>query len=119
MEYSMVEFRAREYSDSEYDSCGSMTRAVLCIDTIRIPLCQDCIDELSNNIQVFNDTIFCHKCHYFEMNKYGLSYDGSCRKEADRDGTVLTESLVGYVHPRGCMDTCSEAVLRKGDCCGK
>jgi hypothetical protein len=39
-----------EYYDPDYDNCGKDIKAILQIDTIKIPLCEDCLDDLNEAI---------------------------------------------------------------------
>lgn len=108
----MIEVRAVSYGeDEEYDSCGNTTYAVLKVHGISIPMCSDCLDELSQSMKTFNDTVFCHKCRHFLMSEHGFRYGGSCINRADEAGTVLTKSLAGYLHCVDSMDTCKDASL--------
>lgn len=81
--------------DAKYDECGKTTVAVLRINNIiRIPLCEDCVKTLTNDLNKFNNTVFCHKCKHSQMNEYGWSYGGRC---------VLHNKGIDY------MDTCDDA----------
>ena len=100
----MIEIKPVSYQDAETDFCGSATVATLTIDKITIPLCMDCIDELSESLSKFNNTTFCYQCRHFIMSEYGWSYGGNCKKDKD-----IKPQEVGYKNP---MDTCKNAVLR-------
>ena len=39
-----------EYYDNDYDNCGKDTKVILQIDTIKIPLCEHCLDDLHEAI---------------------------------------------------------------------
>lgn len=101
----MIEIRSANYEDERYDSCGNTTTAVLIIDKITIPLCMDCLKELTESLSDFNNTTFCYQCKYSIMSKYGWNYGGSCRK--DKDVKPTEAGLINYVD---CMDTCKDAV---------
>lgn len=110
----MIEILKRDYDDEDYDACGNTTHAVLKINSIKIPLCRECIDELTESLTEYNNTIFCHKCKYYMMNPYGLKYDGSCKKKAEQNGDIITEDLIGYRYYTGYLDTCNDGELKEG-----
>ena len=99
----MIEIRAANYEDKEYDKCGNTTVAVLEIDSITIPFCRTCLDELNKSLSVFNNTIFCHKCKYFIMSTSGWRYGGSCIARAEKDGKIITENNAGFDYCVDCM----------------
>lgn len=101
----MIEIEAKGYEDEQFDGCGNTTHAVLKVNGIKIPLCDTCIEELTESLAKFNNTVFCHKCEKFIMSPYGWNYGGSCTK----DGEIKPEN-VGYINCKSCMDTCKEAV---------
>lgn len=108
----MITFRKRDWDDKEYCTCGSTAVAVLEIDNITIPLCLNCIDDLNDQMKEYNNTIFCHKCSEFVMNRWGeWRHGGSCKKKATEQGITLTENLVGYNCFVDCLDTCKGAKL--------
>lgn len=87
----MVEIRAATYEDKDYDSCGNTTHAVIEINQMTIPLCAECLEELTQSLDVFNNTVFCYQCKLFKMSSSGWHYGGVCEKDGfDRD----------------CMETC-------------
>lgn len=94
-----IEFSPRDYDTPERDLCGSLTYVVLKINNILIPLCEDCVRELTEEINRFNSTIFCYKCKHFAMSEYGLEYGGICKKVQEPN----------QVKERDFMDTCKEA----------
>lgn len=104
----MIEIRATNYEDKEYDSCGSTTVAAIEINNITIPLCSECVDELNESLSKFNNTIFCHKCKHFIMSEWGWKYGGSCQK----DGEIDIKNA-GYINCVNCMHTCKDAVLKE------
>ena len=95
----MIEIKSVSYDDAETDLCGNTTVAILTIDKITIPLCMDCIDELSESLSKFNNTIFCYLCKHFIMNEEGWIYGGICKKD-------ITSREVRS------MDTCKDAAIR-------
>ena len=103
----MLEFREVCYEDEEYDSCGNITVAVLKIDRITIPLCMECVNDLNESLLKYNNTIFCHQCEKFIMSESGWRYGGSCKKDKD-----IELKDAGYINPKGCMDTCKDAIKR-------
>lgn len=110
----MIEILKRYYDDEDYDACGSTTYAVLKINGIKIPLCSECVNELTESLTKFNNTVFCHKCKHYIMNQYGLKYDGTCKKKAEQNGDIVTEDLVGFKYPTGYLDTCDSGELKEG-----
>lgn len=90
----MIEIRARSYEDPQYDLCGNTTNAVLTINNIKIPLCNECIEELTQSLNEFNNVIFCHKCKYYIKNLH--------------DDTICTNRAI----PVNPMDTCSRVKLK-------
>lgn len=95
----MIKIEPIKYEDIETDLCGNATVAILTIDKITIPLCMDCIDELSESLSKFNNTIFCYLCKHFIMNEEGWIYGGICKKD-------ITSREVRS------MDTCKDAAIR-------
>ena len=96
----MATIRAYNYYDDEsHDNCGSATIAVLEVGRIKIPLCDECYRELSQSVQEFDATTFCHACEHFELSRSGWSYGGKCKK-------------TGY--DAACMETCPDAVQKGG-----
>jgi MoaA/NifB/PqqE/SkfB family radical SAM enzyme len=95
----MINFRAANYEDPDYDNCGSTTIAVLEVNSIRIPLCDECVEDLINHVKKFSETTHCHACKHFKMSDSGWRYGGYCElKNRDKD----------------CMDTCENAEARHG-----
>lgn len=95
----MIDFRAANYDDPEYDNCGSTTIAVIEVGSIRIPLCDECAERLCEAVKQFSETTHCHGCEHFKMSNSGWRYGGHCRlKNCDKD----------------CMETCKEAKPRRG-----
>ena len=74
------------YETSNFDNCannccGSSTiYGILEISSVKIPLCRDCLKELSDEITEFNNKKFCIDCEYFDRNEYGNKYPGKCKK---------------------------------------
>jgi hypothetical protein len=105
----MITFRKRDWDDKEYCTCGSTAAAVLEIDSITIPLCLNCVDDLADQLNEYNNTIFCYKCSEFVFNEYGWRYGGSCKKKAGQHGVVITSKNAGYNCCVDCLDTCKDA----------
>lgn len=103
----MIEVRAADYEDEEYDSCGNTTVAVLKVDRITIPLCMRCLDELNESLSEFNNTTFCYQCEHFIKSRSGWRYGGSCRKDKD-----IELKDAGYINCKYCMDTCKDAIAK-------
>jgi hypothetical protein len=109
----MPEIVLRDYNSYEgYDACGNTTHAVLQVGTIRIPLCEECINELTESLNKFNNTIFCYKCDNFVMSQYGFNYGGSCKHKAALNGGHVTKENAGYDYCVSCMDTCPSGRLK-------
>lgn len=91
----MASIRAAKYEDKHYDSCGNVTIAVLEVNQISIPLCSECMEDLSRSVDTFiKHTVFCHQCEHFCKSTAGWHYGGRCKMHnIDRD----------------CMDTCRDA----------
>ena len=47
-----------EYHDIDYDNCGRETEVILQIDTIKIPLCRNCLDDLQEAITEYEFSKF-------------------------------------------------------------
>lgn len=108
----MITFRPVGYDDPKYDNCGNTTHAILEIGTITIPLCNECINDLKCDLEKYNETVFCYMCEHFIQNKWGLSYDGSCKFMADINDFSIKEDDVGYAYPTCSMETCSFSKLK-------
>ena len=39
-----------DYFDTDYDNCGNETKAILEINSIKIPLCNNCLEDLHEAI---------------------------------------------------------------------
>lgn len=105
----MLTLRKRDWEDKEYDSCGNTAVAVLEIDSITIPVCLECLNELNEQLNDYNNTIFCYKCSEFVMSKDGWRYGGSCKKKAAAYGKTITVKNAGYDCCVDCLDTCKDA----------
>lgn len=107
------------YQDPEGDNCfnlrdGNYTHAVLCIGNIKIPLCKNCVEQLTEDLNEFNNTIFCHKCLHFIPSEAGWGYGGSCKKWAKDDkGIELTSADAGYLYCKNNFDTCKDATSKE------
>ena len=110
----MLTFRKRDWEDKEYCTCGSTAVAVLEIDYITIPLCPECVNDLNEQLNGYNNTTFCYKCSEFVMNKWGWRYGGSCKKIAEQKGITITVENAGYDCFVDCLDTCKEAKQLEG-----
>ena len=105
----MLTFRKRDWEDKEYCACGSTAVAVLEIDNITIPLCLNCLDDLNEQLNEYNNTTFCYKCSEFVMNRWGWRYGGSCKNEATKQGKIITNNNAGYECCVDCLGTCKDA----------
>ena len=106
----MMELRASNWEDKEYDSCGNTTVAALEINSMTIPLCMYCVEELIQHVDVFKNTIFCYQCNNFIHSENGWKYGGSCKLKALKDGKEITSKDAGYSYCVDCMDTCKDAM---------
>jgi len=104
----MITFRKKDFEDKDYCTCGCTAVAVLEIDNITIPLCLGCIDDLSDQLNEYNNTGFCYKCPEFVMNRWGWRYGGSCKKKAALHGKTITDENAGYECFADCLDTCKD-----------
>ena len=109
----MLTLRKVDYEDKDYDGCGNTAIAVLEIDSISIPLCTECFERLNEDINTYNNTIFCHKCSEFIMSPHGWHYGGSCKQKALQDGKVITERDAGYNYCVDCLDTCNNSISKE------
>lgn len=114
--------------DVEYDKesyCGSChdkhPKYHIDFSGIKIGLCEDCYNELKDEIKDKDSIVFCEKCRYFRMSKYGLEYGGSClcakNYESNPTEDIITsikESDYGYVNCKDATDTCKNAKRREG-----
>lgn len=105
----MLVLRKRDWDDKEYDNCGNTAVAVLEIYNITLPLCSECVDDLTEDIREYNNTVFCHKCAEFVMSKDGWRYGGSCKKKAEQCGKTITTENAGYYCCVDCLDACKDA----------
>lgn len=103
----MLEISVPEMGEFPYDSCGNTTVAVLTVGTIKIPLCQECYDELFYSISNYENTCHCYQCQMFIPNNDGFRYDGSCKFKANGD---VHPDHVGYLFPTASLDSCSNGV---------
>ena len=106
-----VQFRVRNLEDQSHDNCGNTTHAVLMIDTISIPLCVDCLEELFEQIDNYRNTIHCNECRHYIPSRWGYSYSGSCRKEAGED---IPDNMIGYKCAKDFFETCPNAERKEG-----
>lgn len=104
--------RAKNYCDANYDSNGNTVVAVLEINGTSILLSNYSVKELTESLEEFNNTIFCHKCNNFVMSQYGWNYGGSCQHKANKDGVLITKENAGYRYCVDCMDTCPSGSLK-------
>ena len=101
-----------KYDYDLYDSCGNAAKGVLEINSMIIPLCENCMNELISEVEKFKNTTFCYMCEEF-VHKKSTCY-GSCKKEARKYGVELKESDIGYSFYKPMIGTCDNA-KRKQD----
>ena len=115
---SNITFRPVDiYNDPSNDNCtspfcNSATVAVIEIGNIKIPLCAGCLESLLEQVEVFKNTVFCHKCEHFIPSRAGWTYGGSCKLEASKHGVLITEKEAGFNYCTDCMNTCKDAILK-------
>ena len=105
----MISIEETGWDSPEYDTCGNMTYAVLKINGIVIPLCNDCIKELEEELKAYRSKIHCYECKYFECSTSGLKYGGSCKLQAKENGKEITKENVGYEFAHDFNDSCHRA----------
>ena len=106
----MIEIKNPDYDAPEYDICGYReVVAILKINNMILPLCKDCIKELSSEIQTYNNTPHCYECKNF-VNTNGLSYGGGCRYESENNGDHLTDQEIIYKYHVETCDSCEHFV---------
>lgn len=106
-----MKIKAPDYNSNELDSCGKTTVAEVHYNSMRIPLCSDCLDSLRESLKLYDNTIFCHKCANFVMSRCGWHYGGSCLKSLDNK-TEFNPRDAGFINCKDCMDTCDDAVSK-------
>lgn len=104
-----MEIKRPDYDSNELDACGNATVAEIHYNRMRIPLCRDCLDSLRKSLEIYDNTVFCHKCTNFVMSKSGWKYGGSCLKSLD-DKTKFDPKDAGYLYCTDCMDTCNDRI---------
>lgn len=113
----MVTLENFSFNDSKFDVCGSETVAVLKIDdSIIIPLCQKCLDNLENDLTKFRITTFCRDCAKWHCSKCGADYGGTCEEEVKKEGKSMEEispDIYGDVYWTNSNETCEFAVRRE------
>ena len=87
----MIEIEEPGWDAPEQDNCGSMTYAVLKIDSISIPLCSDCLEYLEQSLNEYKSKVHCYQCRHFVCSKWGLKYGGSCKLSAKEAGQEITD----------------------------
>lgn len=117
---SEIAVRVPTYDDPSSDKCTPMftndrTVAILEINGITIPLSMARVNVLIDEINTFNNTIFCYKCNHFVMSKAGWNYGGSCKYEAEKHGKTITEENAGYDYCVDCMHTCPNCSMKESD----
>lgn len=52
----MIELRPVCYDDPRYDICGNTAHAILEVNSMQVPLCSTCLEELTGSLEKFNKT---------------------------------------------------------------
>lgn len=107
----MIEFTEPNYYDPEYDSCGNTTVAVFKINSVSIPLCSDCLEELKDEIKKYEESKFCSKCKHFGCSESGIRYGGSCLIEDPN----LPKSEYGHRYTRDRFSICNNGKFEKAE----
>ena len=94
----------------EYDGCGNEVFAVLEVDKIKIPLCQECFESLVKEVNSYNTPQFCFQCEHWGMNRWGVKYGGSCMKDGKID-----PQLWGYRNNTSWLDSCNKFKEKKNE----
>lgn len=84
-----MEITLKYYEDEKYDNCGNETMAVLHIGSIKIPLCEDCFNELKVEVDKIAQVKFCGHCKYIKWGKWGDR--ASCNLQGD-----ISDECAGY-----------------------
>lgn len=50
-----IKLETKDYFDENYDICGNTTKAVLIVNGIRIPMCSNCLDELKDEVDNYEE----------------------------------------------------------------
>lgn len=113
-----ITLRTPECNDPIDDRCAPTfsnprTVAVLDINGICIPLSLERLENLTTQVNEFNEKIYCYKCEYFVMSNSGWNYGGSCILEGIKHNIEITEKIAGYSCCVDCMHTCKDAILKK------
>jgi len=92
----MIEIEEAGWDSPETDGCYSMTYAVLKVNGIVIPLCEDCLRDLEEELKNYRSKIHCYECKHYVCSNSGLQYGGSCQLEANEKGKTITSQNAGY-----------------------
>lgn len=103
----MITLKLRDWDSEEYCVCGTSTYAELKVGSIKIPLCEDCLKELTKEVDNFKNVIPCGKCKW--VLKKSNDWRFACGLKAQKDGKSLTQDDIGYWYPVDYTDTCKEA----------
>jgi hypothetical protein len=106
----MIDIKLPDYDAPEYDICGyHEVVAILEVNNMKIPLCLDCIKELTESLKIYNSTAMCYKCKNF-IKKNELHYGGSCLYKAENDGVHLEKMDIGYKYHVDAFDGCERFI---------
>lgn len=105
-----IEFKIRDWDDEEYDDCCSTAIAILKVGHIKIPLCEECVNDLKEFINDFCRPQYCYQCNYFKKSQWGWKYGGSCCKDED-----VPDDLICYKYTKDCMDSCKDFTERQNN----
>ena len=109
-----IELRSLTYEDKEYDACGKSTIAVLELgNSITIPLCEECLNELYNSVEDFKSKTFCRTCKHWYQSKNGMKYGGTCAikllNNQNKHIEDISKEEYGEIESTGFYYTCDNA----------
>ena len=110
-----MELRNYSFDSSEYDPCGKMTIAVLEVNNITIPLCEDCLKDLERDLIKFKNTIFCRDCTKWHRSEHGIKYGGTCEVKVEQNGESMDKILprdYGYYYGTYFNETCEHCMKK-------
>lgn len=107
----MITLKLKDSDSEEYCVCGMPTYAELKVERIKIPLCEECLEELIEKVDNFKNVIPCGKCKW--VIKKPNDWRFSCTLKAQKARKLLTQDDAGYLYPVDYTDTCKEAERKK------
>ena len=100
-------------NDKQYDDCGTTTEAILEINSVSIPLCEECIQDLREQLAKYDATVFCKDCKYWHQSEYG-DLTGTCEYQyVQIHGKFDLTKDFGYSCCEGYMHTCKHGIRKE------